>query len=62
MINEEIILEQIPSVLYDLSITYQDQLKMLYIDLVAHLIAKCGHANRNYFCFNKLFRDNPQDL
>ncbi len=49
MNNEKIILEQIPSVSYDPSITYLDQLKMSYIDLVAHLIAKYGKANGNYF-------------
>ncbi len=49
MNNEKIILEQIPSVSYDPSITYTDQLKMSYIDLVAHLIAKYGPANGNYF-------------
>lgn len=49
MNNEKTILEQIPSIPYDPSITYIDQLKMSYIDLVSHLIAKYGPVNGDYF-------------
>ncbi len=60
MHNKEIILEQIPSVSYDASITYSDQLKMSYIDLVSHLIAKYGPANGNYFLTETCKSKNPK--
>lgn len=60
MHNEKNILEQIPSVTYDPSITYTDQLKMSYIDLVGHLIAKYGPATGSYFLTETCKSKNPK--
>ena len=41
--------EPIPTIKYDSSISYVDELKMSYKNLVAHLLAKYGPAKGDYF-------------
>ena len=41
--------EDVPTIKYDSSVSYADELKMSYKDLVAHLLAKYGAAKGDYF-------------